>query len=106
MILIVIGCGCGRIAFDPQIAATDTGAARCDPTKPYGPLSPLFRIPILALVSEVVDKAVVVDGEIVARPILTVTATMDHRYLDGAHAARQSAGIVRTIPQTSNSLRP
>ena len=61
--------------------------------KAYGPLSPLFRIPILALVSEVADKAVVVDGEIVARPILTVTATMDHRYLDGAHAARLGRSV-------------
>jgi pyruvate/2-oxoglutarate dehydrogenase complex dihydrolipoamide acyltransferase (E2) component len=61
--------------------------------KAYGPLSPLFRIPILALVSEVAEKPVVVDGEIVARPILTVTATMDHRYLDGAHAAKLARSV-------------
>ena len=36
----------------------------------------LYRIPILALVSEVTKKPVVIDDEIVARPILTVTATM------------------------------
>ena len=54
----------------------------------YGPLSPLYRIPMLALVSEVSRQAVVVDGEVVARPMLTVTATLDHRYLDGSHAAR------------------
>jgi len=56
--------------------------------KAYGPLSPLFRIPILALVSEVTVKPVVVEGQIEARPMLTITATMDHRYLDGSHAAR------------------
>jgi len=61
--------------------------------KAYGPLSPLFRIPILALVSEVAEKPVVVDDEIVARPLLTVTATMDHRYLDGAHAARLARSV-------------
>jgi pyruvate dehydrogenase E2 component (dihydrolipoamide acetyltransferase) len=61
--------------------------------KAYAPLAPLYRIPILALVSEVVQKPVVVDGEIVARPILTVTATMDHRYLDGAHAARLARAV-------------
>jgi pyruvate dehydrogenase E2 component (dihydrolipoamide acetyltransferase) len=61
--------------------------------KAYGPLAPLYRIPILVLVSEVADKPVVVDGEIVARPILTITATMDHRYLDGSHAAK----LARTI---------
>ena len=54
----------------------------------YGPLNPWYRVPLLALVSEVRDKPAVVDGEVVARPLLTVTATLDHRYLDGAHAGR------------------
>ena len=61
--------------------------------KAYGPLAPLYRIPILALVSEVTMKAVVVEGEIVARPILTMTATMDHRFLDGSHAARLAHAV-------------
>jgi pyruvate dehydrogenase E2 component (dihydrolipoamide acetyltransferase) len=61
--------------------------------KAYGPLAPLYRIPILALVSEITPKPVIVDGEIVARPILTLTATMDHRYLDGSHAARLGRSV-------------
>lgn len=61
--------------------------------KAYGPLSPLYRIPILALVSEVAEKAVVEEGEIVARPILTLTATMDHRFLDGSHAAKLAHSV-------------
>jgi pyruvate/2-oxoglutarate dehydrogenase complex dihydrolipoamide acyltransferase (E2) component len=61
--------------------------------KAYGPLSPLYRIPILALVSEVAEKPVVEDGEIVARPILTITATMDHRFLDGSHAASLARSV-------------
>jgi len=61
--------------------------------KAYGPLAPLYRVPILALVSEVTQRPVVLDGEIVARPILTLTATMDHRYLDGSHAARLGRSV-------------
>ena len=61
--------------------------------KAYGPLSPLYRIPILALVSEVAEKVVVESGEIVVRPILTLTATMDHRFLDGSHAARLARSV-------------
>jgi pyruvate dehydrogenase E2 component (dihydrolipoamide acetyltransferase) len=61
--------------------------------KAYAPLSPLFRVPILALVSEVTTKPVVVDDEIVARPMLAITATMDHRYLDGSHAAWLAEGV-------------
>lgn len=54
----------------------------------YAPLANYYRIPFLILVSEVVDKPVVVDGEVVVRPMLTLSATMDHRYIDGYHAAR------------------
>ena len=54
----------------------------------YGPLNPWYRVPVLVLVSEVKEKAVVIDGEIVARPMLTLSATLDHRYLDGSHAGR------------------
>ncbi len=60
----------------------------------YGPLSPFYRVPLLALVSEVESKPVVAEGgEIVARPLLTVTATIDHRYYDGSHAARLAHGV-------------
>jgi pyruvate/2-oxoglutarate dehydrogenase complex dihydrolipoamide acyltransferase (E2) component len=59
----------------------------------YGPLSPYYRIPFLALVGEVTPRPIVVDGEIVVRPILTICATMDHRYLDGAHAARLARSV-------------
>jgi pyruvate/2-oxoglutarate dehydrogenase complex dihydrolipoamide acyltransferase (E2) component len=55
----------------------------------YAPLSPYYRFPFLVLVGEVVPKPVVVgDGQIEARPMVTLSATMDHRYLDGFHAAR------------------
>ena len=54
----------------------------------YAPLSPYYRIPFLILVGEVADRAAVVDGEVVPRPMFTISATMDHRYLDGFHAAR------------------
>jgi pyruvate dehydrogenase E2 component (dihydrolipoamide acetyltransferase) len=59
----------------------------------YGPLSPLYRVPFLALVGEIEPKPVVIDGEIAARPMLTVSATMDHRYLDGSHAARLGKSV-------------
>lgn len=66
----------------------------------YGPLNPWYRVPVLVLVSEVREKAVVVDGEIVARPMLTLSATLDHRYLDGSHAGRlvRSARAYLTDP--------
>ena len=74
--------------------------------KAYGPLAPLYRVPILALVSEVTPKPVVVDGEIVARPILTLTATMDHRYLDGSHAARLGRSVREYLEDPSRFETP
>jgi pyruvate dehydrogenase E2 component (dihydrolipoamide acetyltransferase) len=59
----------------------------------YAPLSPYYRIPFLILVGEVAEKPAVVDGRIEPRPMLTVSATMDHRYLDGFHAARLAKSV-------------
>lgn len=68
----------------------------------YAPLSPYYRIPFLVLVGEVTQKPVVVadaptgapsEWQIVARPILTITATMDHRYVDGFHASRLARSV-------------
>ncbi|MEA2452896.1 MAG: hypothetical protein QOG04_1606 [Actinomycetota bacterium] len=56
----------------------------------YAPLSPYYRIPFLILVGEVAMKPTVIDNNVVARPMVTITATMDHRYLDGFHASRLS----------------
>ena len=59
----------------------------------YAPLSPYYRIPFLVLVGEVAEKPAVVEGRVVARPLLTVSATMDHRYVDGFHAAKLARSV-------------
>ena len=59
----------------------------------YAPLSPYYRIPFLVLVGEVARKPAVVDDKIEIRPLLNLSATMDHRYLDGFHAARLARSV-------------
>ena len=54
----------------------------------YAPLSPYYRIPMLVLVGEVAKKPVVVEDKVEIRPMVSSAATLDHRYLDGYHAAR------------------
>ena len=71
----------------------------------YAPLSPFYRIPMLVLVGEVATKPAVVDGKIEPRPLLTLSATMDHRYLDGYHAARL-AGSVREYLSDPKRFEP
>jgi pyruvate dehydrogenase E2 component (dihydrolipoamide acetyltransferase) len=49
------------------------------------PLAWMYRVPLLVLVGEIMDKPVAVGGRVEIRPILPITATIDHRYVDGAH---------------------
>ncbi len=48
---------------------------------------PLARVPLYVCVGAVNDAAMAIDGEVVVRPQLVMTATADHRLVDGAHAA-------------------
>lgn len=51
----------------------------------YAPISWMYRVPLLVLVGEVVERPVAVSGRVKVRPILPITATIDHRYADGWH---------------------
>ncbi len=48
---------------------------------------PLARVPLYVCVGAVNDAPMAVDGQVVVRPQLVITATADHRLVDGAHAA-------------------
>ena len=57
---------------------------------------PFARTPVYLAVGAIRERAVVVDGQVVARPVLVLVATADHRIVDGAHAG-QMATIVREL---------
>jgi pyruvate dehydrogenase E2 component (dihydrolipoamide acetyltransferase) len=67
----------------------------------YAPLARYYRVPFLVLVGEVADRAVVVDGRVTARPMLTLSATIDHRYIDGFHASRLARSVTRYLADPS-----
>lgn len=55
----------------------------------YPPLVPYSHCPLLIAVGKIQKKAVVNEkGEIVAQEMLPISATFDHRYLDGVGAAK------------------
>lgn len=54
----------------------------------FAPLSWMYRVPLLVLVGTITDKPVVVDGKVEVRSTLPLTATIDHRYVDGWHIGR------------------
>lgn len=55
------------------------------------PLLPFSRCPIILLLGEIGDRPVVRDGEVVARPILPIGVTFDHRLIDGFQAGKMAA---------------
>jgi pyruvate/2-oxoglutarate dehydrogenase complex dihydrolipoamide acyltransferase (E2) component len=69
---------------------------------------PLARVPLYVCVGAVHDAALAVDGQAVVRPQVVMTATADHRLVDGAHAAKL-ARFVRTAladPEVLDVVRP
>ncbi len=53
----------------------------------YAPFFPQARTPIIILVGAVDDTPVVKDGAVVPGRVLTLSATFDHRVLDGLHCS-------------------
>jgi len=54
----------------------------------FAPLAWMYDVPLLVLVGEIAPRPVVDHGSVVARDTLPITATIDHRYVDGWHLAR------------------
>lgn len=71
----------------------------------YSPLAHYYRVPVLVLVGAVRAAPAVAGDTVVVRPMLTVTATFDHRYVDGFHAAR-FADAVRSYCEKPSRFEP
>lgn len=64
-------------------------------SRAFSPLARYYRCPLLVLVGAVEPRPVVVDNEVVVRHMLTLTATVDHRYADGFHAVKLAQAVRR-----------
>lgn len=53
----------------------------------FVPPTPFARVPLYVLIGAVRDGVVAVDGEPAVRPQVTLSATLDHRFVDGYQAA-------------------
>ncbi len=53
----------------------------------FSPLCWLYRVPLLVVTGAIEQKPVASSGRVEIRPILPVSATVDHRYVDGAQIA-------------------
>lgn len=64
----------------------------------YAPPTPFARVPIYIAIPEIKKKPVVINDEIVIRPMIDITATIDHRFLDG-HRGAMVAKMMREYLQ-------
>ncbi len=69
----------------------------------FAPLVPAMRLSCLIGVGRVEQRPVVVDGQIAIRAVLPLTATLDHRVVDGAQAGRLAATLTELLadPETA-----
>lgn len=63
----------------------------------YVPPTPFARVPLYVLVGAVRERPAVVDGQVAVRPQVTITATLDHRFLDGYQAGALARAFRRVL---------
>ena len=72
-------------------------------THGWGWAIPLAPLTVIATVGGVVERPAVVDGVVVARPMLPLTLSFDHAVVDGAPAAR-FVETLRDLVETAAAL--
>lgn len=63
----------------------------------FAPPTPFARVPLLLAVGAIRPTPVAIDGQVVIRRQLILTATIDHRFVDGAGAAKMAKIVRETI---------
>lgn len=69
-------------------------------------LFPLGRLPAVVTMGRVVEKPVVVDGQVCIRSMLPLTGTFDHRIVDGAQAGILTQAAVRRLQNPAELAIP
>ncbi len=92
-------------ARERRLALEELRGATCTITN-IGPLGGVFATPIIPLpqlaivgLHTIKERPVVVDGEIAIRKMMYLSVSFDHRWIDGAQAARFMTDLVRLVEQ-------
>lgn len=92
-----LGISIGGLDKDPFGSAMVTNVGIFGLEIGFAPLFPLSRTPIVATVGKIRLKPFIVGENIEPRPILTIGATIDHRYYDGYHIALLTQKFIEKI---------
>jgi pyruvate/2-oxoglutarate dehydrogenase complex dihydrolipoamide acyltransferase (E2) component len=79
---------------DPFGGAMVTSIGSLGIDEAYAPLVPMSRVPLLFAVGALKERPVVVDGQVTVRTICVVTATFDHRLMDGFIAGKLTRRVM------------
>lgn len=89
---------------DPFGSVLVTNIGSLGLSEAYAPLMAYSRTPLLLAVGEVRDTPVVERGTIVPGKVMRIHATLDHRLLDGKHAARIARVVTDTLERPFEHL--
>lgn len=92
------------IPKDPFGSVIVTNIGSLGLSEAYAPLMAYSRTPLLLAVGEVREAPVVEGGEVTAGQVMRIHATLDHRLLDGAHAARISKVVKAALERPEELL--
>lgn len=75
---------------DPFGSVMITNIGTLGLSQAYVPLVPYSRVPLLVAMGAIEDAPVVTGGELAVGKVMQVSATVDHRILDGSHLAHMA----------------
>lgn len=89
---------------DPFGSAMVTSVGPLGMPPGFAPLVPVSRVPMIICAGEVRPKPWVVNGEVVVRPVMGLTVTFDHRFMDGLTGSRMAKHMLSIFAEPERYL--
>lgn len=91
---------------DPFGSGMVTSVGMLGITEAFGPIPPFSGVTMLVALGRVEDRPVARNGRVVVRPIMRITATFDHRFIDGFQGGRLGNTFRRLMADPVASFWP
>lgn len=91
---------------DPFGSGMVTSVGMLGITEAFGPIPPFSGVTMLVALGRVEDRPVAIEGRVVVRPIMRITATFDHRFIDGFQGGRLGNTFRRLMADPVASFWP
>lgn len=85
-----------------SIMITSIGSIGLD--RAFVPLVPYARIPCLVAIGALRDGVLVIDGQVMVKPVISLCVTFDHRVIDGMHASHMAKTLKKIFAHPEAEL--